>query len=116
MKKAVTRQSNFELLRIISMFMIVGLHYFNGSMGGALAEIDNSSPNYYVAFLFESLFIVSVGCFILITGYFSINKKSINLNKVVELLVQMDFRSNRKSDGSNFQKAFPGIVETNSIT
>lgn len=91
MNKVAVRQSNFELLRIISMFMIVGLHYFNGSMGGALAELDNSEFNYYIAYLLESLFIVSVGCFILITGYFSIGKKSINLSKVIELLIQMIF-------------------------
>lgn len=91
MKKSTPRQSNFELLRIISMFMIVGLHYFNASMGGALRHLSPGEPNYYVTFLLESLFIVSVGCFILITGYFSINKKSVELNKAIDLIVQMVF-------------------------
>ncbi len=30
----MTRKSNFELLRIIAIIMIIGLHYFNRSMGG----------------------------------------------------------------------------------
>lgn len=91
MRKSVVRQSNFELLRIVSMFMIVGLHYFNGSMGGALDNLNSGQPNYYITYLLESLFIVSVNCFVLITGYFSINKKTVQINQVIDLLVQMVF-------------------------
>lgn len=34
MEKIKERNSNIELLRILSMMMIVGLHYLNGNMGG----------------------------------------------------------------------------------
>jgi hypothetical protein len=33
-KRDNVRNSNIELLRIVSMIMIIGLHYFNGEMGG----------------------------------------------------------------------------------
>ena len=54
----MTRKSNFELLRIIAIIMIIGLHYFNGSMGGALRNVVPGEFNYYFAYLFESLFII----------------------------------------------------------
>lgn len=86
------RQSNLELLRIVSMLMIVGLHYFNGQMGGgALAELTASNYNYYVTYLFESLLVVSVGCFVLITGYFQIEKTSIKINKAFKIVIQVTF-------------------------
>jgi len=85
------RQSNFELLRIISMAMIVGLHYFNGNMGGALSQLNYTDYNFYPTYFFESMFIVGVNCFILITGYFQIEKTSININKLVGLLIQTIF-------------------------
>ncbi|KNZ42059.1 acyltransferase [Acetobacterium bakii] len=91
MKNAVVRQSNFELLRIISMLMIVGLHYFNGDMGGALSQLTQTDYNYYVTYFFESMFIVGVNTFVLITGYFQINKKCVQINKVIELLFIMTF-------------------------
>uniref|UniRef100_UPI00352A7175 acyltransferase n=1 Tax=Aerococcus urinaeequi TaxID=51665 RepID=UPI00352A7175 len=85
------RKSNFELLRIISMMMVVGLHYLNPSMGGALAEQSSTEINYYITFALESLFIVGVNCFILITGYFQIEKSSIKISKAVELIMIMIF-------------------------
>lgn len=73
MKNTKIRQSNMELLRIISMAMVVGLHYFNGTMGGgALSKLTTSNYNYYVTYLFLSLFVVSVGCFVPIKWYFQI--------------------------------------------
>lgn len=92
MKNTKIRQSNIELLRIVSMIMIVGLHYFNGTMGGgALGKLTTANNNYYVTYLFESLFVISVGCFVLITGYFQIEKSSITLSKVIQLFIQVTF-------------------------
>lgn len=34
------RESNFELARIISMMMIIGLHYLNADMGGVLGNVE----------------------------------------------------------------------------
>ena len=87
------RNSNLELLRIISMAMIIGLHYFNSSMGGALGQVKPSHFNFYFAYLLESMFIVGVNCFVLITGYFMIEKKSVGMNRIVEILIIMLFYS-----------------------
>lgn len=87
----MVRKSNFELLRIVSMLMIVGLHYFNANMGGSLGEQNPTEVNYYITYFLESLFIVGVNTFILITGYFQINKQSIKFNKVLNLLFIMVF-------------------------
>ena len=38
-KRNENRQSNIELLRIVLILMIIMLHYNNGAMGGALANI-----------------------------------------------------------------------------
>ncbi len=83
------RQSNFELLRIILIVFIIALHYLNGSMGGALntKNISNTETNYYIARIIESLCIIAVNCFILITGYFSYNQTKIKLKKVIDLLL-----------------------------
>lgn len=81
------RHSNIELLRIILMIMIIALHYMNGSMGGALRE--STGLNYYIIRFFESLFIMSVNGFVIITGYCSINKKKINIKKIIRLLLKL---------------------------
>lgn len=93
MNNSTIRYSNFELLRIISMAMIIGLHYFHGGMGGALSNIASKSFNGIMVHVLESLFIVGVNCFVLLTGYFQIRKKTIKLNKVINLIIQMLFYS-----------------------
>lgn len=40
------RQSNIELLRIISMFMVLVLHYMG--QGGVLKSVPMNSVNYYM--------------------------------------------------------------------
>ena len=89
-----TRDSNFELLRIISMMMIIGVHYFNGSMGGALSKVNKTDTNYYITYLFMALFIIGVNCFVLITGYYQINIEKIKINKIIKIIAIMLFYSN----------------------
>ena len=85
------RESNFELLRIISMMMIIGLHYFNSSMGGAIDNVNSGTINYYLTYLLESIFIIGVNVFVLISGYFMINKERVNIRKCIDLLVLLAF-------------------------
>lgn len=84
------RDSNFELLRIILISMIICLHYFK--YGGALHTLKPSDLNYYVALGLESLFIIAADCFILITGYYQISGK-FKLKKVIDLWAQVIFYS-----------------------
>lgn len=87
-KNYLNRQSNFELLRIICIFMILILHYCNSNMGGALniKNIPEGSFNYYLVRAFESFSIIAVNCFIIITGFFSYNSKKIKVKKIIDLI------------------------------
>lgn len=87
------RQSNFELLRIICILMIITLHYFNGSMGGALNtnNLPNTHLNFYLVRVGESLGIIAVNCFILITGYFMYKENTVKLKKVFNLIFTLVF-------------------------
>ena len=87
------RKINIELLRIVCILMIIGLHYLNGEMGGALAKLTPSHLNFYLAYFFESYFIIGVNLFVLITGYFQSEKKGIKVGKIIGLLVITVFYS-----------------------
>lgn len=82
------RKSNIELLRIICILMIILLHYNNGRMGGALSNVKGYPFNYYLVKIVESLCIVAVNVFIIITGYFSYKKTKVKVNKVIKLFYQ----------------------------
>jgi hypothetical protein len=67
------RNSNFELLRIVLITMVICLHYLGH--GGALDALRPTDSNFYPAFLIECLSIVAVNGFILITGYYQVKFK-----------------------------------------
>ena len=81
------RDSNFELLRCILMFMVVLVHYNNSGMGNAFAYVEEGSINYYFLSFVESLAIIGTNGFVLLTGYFSWKKKSASLRKPIGLLI-----------------------------
>lgn len=78
MKKV--RQSNFELLRIVAMFMVMMLHVNFLALGKpTLDEANTATVPTFVRIMFE---VMSVGCvdlFVLISGWFGIkaNRKSL---------------------------------------
>ena len=75
------RQSNFELMRIISMFMIVLWHVI--IYGKGLANADSVlSLNFDII---KSIIVVHVNSFILVTGYFQCDSK-FKIKKVLNLL------------------------------
>lgn len=70
------RESNFELLRIIAMFLVLGVHADFFSNGAPTAEnFINNSNNAWVRTFFQSATIVCVNVFILISGWFGIKPK-----------------------------------------
>ena len=71
--------------------MIIMLHYNNGAMGGALANIHSGTFPYYFVHFTESLSSVAVNVFILITGYFSYDKNKIFISKIARLVLLMIF-------------------------
>ena len=75
------RNSNIELLRILSMIMVLVLHALKNS--GALSYL--SGVHFWIYWSMEALCIVAVNCFICISSYFTISSnrfKSINLLRV----------------------------------
>lgn len=76
------RDSNYELMRIISMFLIVLYHTIVHGMA-----IDNAQvPNVKIILeIIEMVTVVHVNSFILVTGYYQLNSK-MKLVKVFELL------------------------------
>ena len=60
------RQSNFELLRIVAMFMIIALHYLvKGNVAAPWSE-SRTLVN-YTAWLVEAFCIVAVNCYVLLS-------------------------------------------------
>lgn len=69
-----TRDSNMELLRIVSMLMVLGVH-----IDGASLNLPQLHGNWFLAtsrdvwqLFVEALCIIGVNCFTLISGYFGI--------------------------------------------
>lgn len=83
------RQSNIELLRILSILGVVILHYNNKTIGGGLQYVTDNSVNYYILMILESLCICAVDLFMLISGFFSCKGKRTTLNKPFALIAQV---------------------------
>ena len=68
------RQSNIELLRIISMAMVLTVHFVGATFGLPLPEelSNNPTSSMLIKTGLESISIIGVNCFILISGYFGI--------------------------------------------
>ena len=79
------RKSNLELLRILAMCGIIILHYTG--MGGAVQNNVFPSFSWFAVHFLNSFCIPLVNCFVLITGYFLIEKTVFSLKKPIELLV-----------------------------
>lgn len=89
--KNKSRSSNFELLRIIAMLMIVA-HHFSIHSGFSM-----KIPPLYLNTLFLQFLQfggkIGVNVFVLISGYFLINTDNIKLKKVIKLWCQIFFYS-----------------------
>lgn len=83
------RDSNIELLRIVSMIMII-VHHFELFAG--CSNIGNLSLNSYVEIMIYSLGKLGVNIFVIISGYFLINSQ-FNIKKVIKLWLQIFFYS-----------------------
>lgn len=80
------RESKFELLRIVMTFMVITLHYLNPEMGGALEYTRGNEINHILALLLESVCIIAVNIFLIITGYFGYKRMEISLRKPIGLI------------------------------
>ena len=83
---AKTRDSNIELLRILTICGVVVLHY-NGNV--AFDYVAKGTVNFYVLNVLEGLFICAVNLFVLISGYFLSGTAKRRAVKVLELVIQV---------------------------
>ena len=86
-----TRNNSLDLLRIISMMMVVSLHFFGhgGLVCGALVE---GTANWYLGESVHAFSIVAVNCFVLLSGYFQCTSK-FKLKRLVSVWAQVLFYS-----------------------
>ncbi len=83
------RESNFELLRIITMFMVLIIHAdFLATGSPTIDEISIFPEKSFVKFLIEALTIIAVNVFVLISGWFGIRPK---LSSFIKLFFQVAF-------------------------
>lgn len=85
------RQANFELLRVISMMMVIVLHYL--SKGGLLdLQAETMGEGKTVFWILEVLCIVAVNAYVLISGYFMV-KTEYSIPKIIGIWCQVFFYS-----------------------
>lgn len=89
--KTKERESNIELLRILSMFMIILFHL--GCHGvTSLYSSSITINNMYINYM-DTLGRIGVNVFVLISGYLLVNRKRYNYKKLILLWLQILFYS-----------------------
>ena len=82
------RNIGLELLRNISMMMVVALHILGHT--NVLKEVEYGTSQYYISWIIESISFVSVNIYVLISGYFLYNSK-FKIKKIVSIYLQVIF-------------------------
>lgn len=81
------RDSKYELLRIVLIFMVITVHYLNPEMGGALKYSIVNKNNHIIALLLESVGVIAVNVFIILAGFFGNKRMSLSLRKSIGLIL-----------------------------
>lgn len=83
-----TRNYGLDVLRILSMFMVVFLHVLG--KGGILSATPKLSLNYEILWFFEILCYPAVNCFLMISGY-GLYKSKYKFSSIISLWFQVFF-------------------------
>lgn len=84
------RNMNIELVRIISMIMIISAHgMYKGNLLGSLSV---TTPNNVIAWIMECIGVNGLNLFMLITGYL-LAKSSFKTGRLLEIVAQVMFYS-----------------------
>ncbi|MDE5780755.1 MAG: acyltransferase [Lachnospiraceae bacterium] len=86
----VERSSNFELMRIILILLIIAHHYVVNSGLTGLYNYTNITANMFYLQLFGMFGKTAINGFTLITGYFMVNK-NITLKKFLKIYLEVKF-------------------------
>lgn len=83
------RQANFELLRIVAMYMVVIMHYLNQTVGSMFFDggLSGLRP---AAIVLDALCIVAVNVYVLLSGYF-LSAAAFSWRRVVRIIAQTLF-------------------------
>lgn len=84
------RDMNFELLRIIAMFLIISSHYILHS--SILEKLEVFSTNYFIIEIIRAITRISVNLYVLITGYYMIKSMS-KVKRIFTLWTTVEFYS-----------------------
>ena len=87
MENKSTRQSNIELLRIVAMVLIVAHHVAYHGGGDFATNVISINRLWNQAFTYVGK--VGLDIFIIISGYFMAERKSLNISRVAKLWLQM---------------------------
>ena len=87
----VDRESNIELFRIVSTFFVLVVHFTGWFVGGMADPMDTTLDlSFRIGqIVIESLTVVCVNCFLIISGWFGIKFKLRSLLKMYMLLVSI---------------------------
>lgn len=88
--KSISRDTNFELLRIIAMLMIVTLHF--NCHGKVMYYVEPFSKKYYYTFFIEYASLIAVNLYVMISGYYMIKSK-FKAKKIIKIYLQVLFYS-----------------------
>jgi hypothetical protein len=93
-KSLVTRESNFELLRIIGMASIVFCHIVQGGIGtdfGTNGYTNGSLIETLSIFLFPDFGVIGNAIFFLIAGFFVAKRGSVNVKRLYKVITPVIF-------------------------
>ncbi len=82
------RKLGIDLLRIVSMLMIVTLHVLK--QGGILDNAVQGTTHYYAVWILEAACMGAVNCYALISGYVGVNSKT-KYHKIAVLWLEVAF-------------------------
>ena len=82
------RQVNLEILRMISMFMIIVIHIVNH--GWMIDLVQKGTASYYIVWFLFGIGFTSINIYILISGYFLVMSKFSSW-KVLRMVLQVLF-------------------------
>ena len=85
-QKPQSRVPGADLLRIVTMLMILTSHFF--VHGGVLGRLKPGQPYFYICWIIEAACYVMVNCYALITGYFQ-SRTDFKLKKLLLLWGQI---------------------------
>lgn len=84
------RHTGFELLRIVSMTMIVLMHIIGH--GGLKDAVTPNMPLYHIYWLIYALSRVSTNCFVMLSGYYMVTSK-LKASRVLRIWLEVLFYS-----------------------